>query len=84
MSRKTVYQDKRLTVVSGIDHALGKFHQVFDKEMENETPDGEGLVFDWSELFGFETNCTGYPDSMGVESIIDNYIKEHYDFGDSN
>ena len=77
MSRKTVYQDNRLTVVRGIDHVLGEFFQIFDKEMENETPEGEGIVLDWSQLFGFETNLTGYPDSMGVETIISSYINEH-------
>jgi hypothetical protein len=76
MSRITVYQDRRLTVVTGNDHALGKFHQIFDKDMENETPEGEGIVLDWSELFGFETNLTGYPTSLGVETMIYDYIKE--------
>jgi len=36
MSRKTVYQDNRLTIVRGIDHMLGEFVQIFDKEMEDE------------------------------------------------
>ena len=78
MSRLTIYKDDRITVITGVDHALGKFFQIFDKEMENETPEGEGLVFDWSEMFGIETNYTGYPQSMTPESIVDNYIKEHY------
>jgi len=77
MSRQTLYQDSRLTVVGGEDHAVGKFLQLFDKDMQNETPEGEGLVFDWSTMFGIETNYTGYPQSMTPESIVDNYIKEH-------
>ena len=77
MSRKTVYQDKRLTVVTGDDHALGKFFQIFDKELQDETPEGEGLVLDWSELFGFETNCTGISKNVGVEALVAQYIMEH-------
>lgn len=71
MSRKTIYQDARFTVVGGEDHAVGKFLQVFDKEMEHETPEGEGLILDWSELFGMERNLTGEPSSLGAEKIID-------------
>jgi hypothetical protein len=79
MSRKTLYEDNRLTIIGGDDQALGKFLQVFDREAEKETPDSEGLVFEWSEVFGIETNLTGYPESMLPESIINNYIEEHFD-----
>ena len=75
MSRKTIYQDSRLTVVGGEDHMLGKFLQIFDKEMENETPEGEGLVFDWSERFGIERNFTGYIYDE-PQKVIDSYINE--------
>jgi hypothetical protein len=74
MSRKTIYKDERFTVVGGDDHAVGKFLQVFDKELENETPEGEGLILDWSELFGMETNLTGEPTSLGAQVIIDKLI----------
>lgn len=77
MSRLTMYQDSRLNVVQGVDHMLGKFYQIFDKEMENETDEGEGLVLDWSELFGFGVNFTGYPSSMTPKEIIKKYIGEH-------
>lgn len=79
MSRNTLYKDNKLTLVGGDDHMLGKFLQLFDKEMENETPEGEGLVLDWSELFGLERNYTGYPNTMQPESIAENYIQEHFD-----
>ena len=79
MSRQTVYHDSRLSVITGIDHAIGQFFQVYDKEMESETPDGEGLVLDWSELFGFETNLTGICPKLGVQAIIFQYIEEHGD-----
>ena len=82
MSRKTVYHDSRLTVVTGNDHAIGVFYQLFDKEMEKETPEGEGLVLDWSSLFGFETNLTGIPDSEGLIGIIEKYIIENKDVED--
>ena len=74
MSRKTIYQDDRFTVVGGDDHALGKFLQVFDKEAEYDSPDGEGLILDWSEGFGMETNLTGEPSSLGAPKIIDKLI----------
>jgi hypothetical protein len=77
MSRLTIYKDDRITVIGGDDHALGRFFQIFDKEMENETPEGEGVVYDWSELFGVETNYTGQPSTLDPKTIIDNYINEH-------
>jgi len=77
MSRFTAYQDSRLNVAYGDDHVLGKFYQIFDRDMQDETEEGEGLVFDWSERFGFSVNCTGMPNSMGVREIIKQYIAEN-------
>ena len=59
MSRNTIFQNERITVVGGTDHAIGKFLQIFDNQMMDTTPEGEGLVYDWSEMFGVETNFTG-------------------------
>ena len=77
MSRITIFYDNRLNVISGDDIALGKFYQIFDKEMKNETPDGEGLVFEWSEFFGIQINYTGQPNHLSPEEIVSNYINEH-------
>ena len=77
MSRKTIYQDNRLNVVTGDDHALGRFYQVFDKKMQDETPEGEGLVIDWSELFGFETNFTGISKKVNIEVMVAQYIMDN-------
>jgi len=77
MSRETIYRDSRLTVVTGVDHVIGTFYQIFDKKLQDETPEGEGLVLDWSELFGFERNTTGTPDSYGVLKIMISYVEEH-------
>jgi len=77
MSRRTFHQDGRLTAVEGVDHMLGSFLQLFDKELEHETPEGEGLVLDWSEGFGLETNLTGQPSVLPPMQIINNYIKEN-------
>jgi hypothetical protein len=75
MSRITFYQDGRLTAVKGQDHMLGSFLQLFDKELEHETPEGEGLVLDWSQGFGMERNLTGEPSVLPPMLIITNYIK---------
>jgi hypothetical protein len=76
MSRKVIHQDERLTVVSGIDHMLGAFYQIFDKEMQYETEEGEGLVYDWSQGFGTEVNLTGHPNSLPPLTIVNNYIED--------
>jgi hypothetical protein len=78
MSRHTLYQDDRLTLIGGVDHILGEFLQLYDKEMQNETPEGEGLVFDWSKDFGTERNFTGISDDAGKKpiEIINQYINE--------
>lgn len=77
MSRKIIYSDSRITVISGIDHALGQFCQIYDKEFVNETSEGEGIVFEWSQLFGIETNLTGIPNTTSPEDIVKNYIFEN-------
>ena len=59
MSRNTLHRDKRFHLVEGEDHVLGSFIQLFDKDMQDETPEGEGLVLDWSKMFGMERNYTG-------------------------
>lgn len=79
MSRSTIFQNERITVVGGTDHAVGKFLQIFDNQMEFDTPEGEGLVYDWSQMFGVETNFTGYPDTCLPEKIIESYINDTND-----
>lgn len=59
MSRITAFKDNRFTIVTGNDHMLGVFIQLYDKEMESETPDGEGIMLDWSQGFKFDRNLTG-------------------------
>jgi len=75
MSRETIYKDEKLTVVSGVDHALGVFLQIYDKDMENETPEGEGLVYDYSEFFGVEVNHTDIPSITSPQTLAENYIE---------
>lgn len=76
MSRITVYYDGKITVVTGDDHAVGKFFQIFDEDMVYETPEGEGLVFDWSEMFKIKINLTGQSNTLEPLEIIQNYINE--------
>jgi len=75
MSRITFYQDSRLTAVKGQDHMLGSFLQLYDKDLQNETPEGEGLVYDWNEFFGTEVNFTGEPNTLTPMNIVLTYIK---------
>lgn len=58
MSRIVLHNGNRFTVVAGVDHVLKSFVQLYDKTKENETPEGEGLVFDWSVALGLEINKT--------------------------
>jgi len=77
MSRETVYQDNRLQVIAGTDHMLGKFLQVFDQDMKDQTPEGEGLVLDWSEGFGTETDFTGLPKDLDPLQKALKYVEEN-------
>ena len=58
---------------------LGDFLQLYDNELQNETPEGEGLIFDWSQGFGTEANYTGISINTGKKpiEIIREYIKEN-------
>lgn len=56
MSRLKIYENKRYVVYSGNDIALGKFIQLYDKHYQNDYPDTDGLVFDWSEKFQIKIN----------------------------
>jgi len=76
MSRKTFYQDNRFHLVAGVDHVLGNFLQLFDQDMINETPEGEGLVLDWSQFFNMETNLTGIPGDNPLDIAI-KYLREN-------
>jgi hypothetical protein len=75
MSRKTLHIDERFHLVEGHDHAVGAFIQLFDKQMINETPEGEGLVLDWDEMFGMETNYTGVTGINALDTAI-KYIEQ--------
>lgn len=83
MSRKTVFQNDRLTIDAGVDHMLGKFIQVFDSTLVDETPEGEGLVFDWSQAWGIERNLTGIPGDDPID-IIREYLMQNLDEPDPN
>ena len=78
MSRKTIHTDYRLTVVTGDDHMLGRFYQIYDRDMEQETPEGEGIVLDWSEGFGYDRNLTGISTKdKDVLEVIAQYVLDY-------
>jgi len=76
MSRKIFYQNDKLTAVTGDDHVMGEFFQLYDKDLRSETPEGEGLILDWSEKFSMETNKTGIAGENPLQ-IISEYITNH-------
>jgi len=76
MSRLTLHNGKRFTIVIGIDHILKSFVQLYDKLEENKTPEGEGLILDWSVAFGAEVNKNNIDLTQGtVLENIKEYIK---------
>lgn len=78
MSRIVLHNGKRFTIVIGADHVLKSFIQLYDKTKENETPEGEGLIFDWSVAFGVEVNKTNINLELSRGTILYNikkYIK---------
>lgn len=77
MSRNLLYQDGRITIYQGLDVAVGMFIQMFDNELTEETPEGEGLVLDYSEAFGYEINRTGFSSKTHtLDQILAEYITE--------
>jgi len=75
MSRRVYYTDNILSVFEGEDHVFGKFYQIFDESLAYETPDGEGLVLDWSSEYGYEINLTGIPNTENPLDVVNQYIQ---------
>ena len=77
MSRIVLHNGNRFTVVVGVDHVLKSFAQLYDKTQVNNTPDGEGLVFDWSVKFGAEINRAKIDinEPVTIMNLIANYIR---------
>lgn len=76
MSRETKYEDDRISVVGGVDTIFGEFLLIYDKDLANETPEGEGLVYDWSRAWGIRINMTGVPNNTPPMELMDIYIKQ--------
>lgn len=80
MSRHYEYLNNRFTIITGTDHALGRFIQITDNEFTDD-PSGEGYILDISDLFGIETNFTGIPPMRGSFedglAIIEKLKQEH-------
>lgn len=76
MSRHVIYENDRILLTEGEDVISGRFVMMFDHDLESETPDGTGLVMDWSEVSGYKINYTGYPNTMTPKTIAHNYITD--------
>jgi len=82
MSRKTIEINDQYSFVKGHDHMLGKFYQLYDKASVDETPEGEGLIFEWSEKFGYETNHTEVQTKENVHDFVFELLKTIYYYDD--
>lgn len=58
MSREGFKINDNITLVTGSDHALGQFAQIYDSRTEEKFD--EGLIFDWDGMFGFTRNHIGW------------------------
>jgi hypothetical protein len=75
MSRIVLHNGKRFTVIIGVDYILKSFAQLYDKYEKNNTPEGEGLVYDWSVAFGTEVNKINLKNTNNsVLTQIRNYV----------
>jgi hypothetical protein len=75
-----IYNDDRFTIITGEDYTCGHFIQIYDTEAEYDCPSGEGIILDWSSLFGYLTNNTDIAENLSIdewmeEFKIDNNIK---------
>lgn len=61
MSRHNLPFNEHTTIHSGSDHAIGRFIDIADSRYAGHISDvqGEGYVFEWSEMFGISTNLIG-------------------------
>lgn len=76
MSRIILHKGNRFTVVIGADHILKSFVQVYDKIKVNKTPEGEGLIFDWSVALGLEVNKAKIQINKSPKTIL-NDVKDY-------
>jgi hypothetical protein len=70
------------TIIHGDDNTLGKFVDITDERYANSGLDeqGEGYLFEWSELFGTSTNLIGLDikdirNANLVESLVEAFLK---------
>jgi len=58
MPRNSTDLSPAVRKIVGIDHAVGEFVQIYDVRWSKHPNDiqGEGIVLDWDELFGFNVN----------------------------
>ena len=79
MSRIILYDNNNLQVVTGFDPMVGNFYQLFDKDLSYDTPDGEGLILEWSMANGLSVNYTDMKHSDNIQKIITNYMNNKFE-----
>lgn len=80
MKDSILFKNSRFTILNDNDDLVGEYYVLSENEFE--TPDGEGVVFDWSDNFGYGTNYTGLNpnDFINPLSLILQYIIEQYEY----
>jgi hypothetical protein len=69
--RNTIYDDDRFTIITGEDHMCGHFIQIYDTEAEDDCPSGEGIILEWSSLFGYQTNNSDIANNLSIDVWMD-------------
>lgn len=67
MARYSKQVSEHVLVITGFDHAIGVFIQVYDDRYHGE----DEYVFEWDQLFGTSVNLIGVTEHTALEDILD-------------
>jgi hypothetical protein len=66
--RNLIYESDRFHLIEGNDRFLGRFYQLYDKTCIDKSSEGEGLIFDYSEVEGVSVNLEVEVESNKINS----------------
>lgn len=79
-SRNVQPMNDNTTFITGSDNVLGAFFDITDKRFANSGEDrqGEGYIFEWSQLMGITTNhINAQPEDVGDEAKMLELVNEY-------